>query len=128
MRKPPQNAALAFEALLPAFPHQRKVEELHRYSPLEAPVATFRQPHASHPALPNLREQRVRANGLARQSGSVRQPEAAVFQKTFLRQLAMFVKECHQLRRQLRILFAERAQPRGALTVSHSQRLIEIRT
>src|ERR1700687_1728444 len=109
MRKPPQNAALAFEALLPAFPHQREVEELHRYSPLEAPVATFRQPHASHPALPIVRERSDGAKGWPRQSGSVRQPEAAVFQKTFLRQLAMFVKECHQLPRQLRVLFAERA-------------------
>jgi len=35
MCQPTQNAAFAFEPLLAALPHQRDIENLHRYAPLK---------------------------------------------------------------------------------------------
>ncbi len=105
--KAPNNSAFAFEALLAAFPHPRKVEEFHRHPPLEATIASFGQPHASHATLADLRDQRVWSQCLACEPRSVRQLEAAILQKAFLRQQAMFVEECHQLRSQRRILLAQ---------------------
>jgi len=51
MNETGEYSALAFESFLAALPHERDVEEFHRYSPFKSSVVSFRQPDAAHAPL-----------------------------------------------------------------------------
>src|SRR5258705_12905294 len=97
-----QNAAFALEPLFAALPHQRNIENLHRYAPLKPSVASFRQPDRAHSAMADLRNQSVNTKGLTNQASPSWQLQTIPFEETFLRQRAMLTKEYFQFTRQSR--------------------------
>src|SRR6266568_2541167 len=59
-----QNAAFAREPLFAALPHQREIENFHRYAPLKSSVVSFRQPDGAHSPIADLRNQGVDTQSL----------------------------------------------------------------
>jgi hypothetical protein len=106
MSEPAKDAAFAFESFFSRAPGERNVYEFHRSLSLEPAVTTTGEPDASHSALANLRDQRVRTKRLARESCGIRQLEPPILQKTFLRQHPVFFEKPSQLRSQCGILLA----------------------
>src|SRR5580692_94547 len=92
MRQPTENAALAFESTFAAFPHLCDMDELHRHFSLKAPIVALGQPNASHAALADLRNQRIRSNSLAGQPPRPGCRSRAILQKTFLSQYAVLIE------------------------------------
>ena len=117
MRQPAEDAALAFESLRAAAARERNTEELDRRLALEASVAALREPDAAHSALAKERHQRVRADGLARESRLTQRRNRALFEETLLCQRAVLREERLQMAGQLGILFprARPARPRAPL-------------
>src|SRR6516162_7472413 len=102
-----QNSALTFETLLAAFPHQRDIENLHRYAPFKSPVASLGQPDGAHSPMADLRNQGVDAENLTCQSTVARQFRSARLEKTLLRQYAVLPKQYFQLIGQSGVLTLE---------------------
>src|SRR6516225_641040 len=123
-----QNSALTFETLLAAFPHQRDIENLHRYAPLKSSVASFGQPDGAHSSMADLRNQGVDAENLTCQTRAPRQFQSARLEKALLRQCAVLAKQYFQLIGQSRVLALEGGQPSRALIVRHLERFVEVRT
>ena len=74
MPQPPQDGALAAEALLAHPADHRRVQQLDRHLSLEAPVAAAGPPDGAHPALAQRRHQRVGADDLPGQRRRRRRP------------------------------------------------------
>src|SRR6266704_1847905 len=128
MLQPAQNAPFALEPLFATLPHQRDIENLHRYAPFKSSVVSFRQPDGAHSPVADLRYQGVNTQSLACQARPARQFQSARLQKTFLRQQAVLAKQYFKLIGQGWVLVLERGQPDRALVVCHLQRFVKVWT
>src|SRR5882724_12512995 len=99
-----QNAAFALEPLFATLPHQRNIENLHRYAPLKSSVVSFRQPDGAHSPLADLRNQSVDTKSLTCQAKLSRQFQCTRLEKTFLGQHAVLTKQYFQLIHKSRFL------------------------
>src|SRR6267378_4895682 len=99
-----QNVAFALEPLFAAFPHQRNIENFHRYVPLEPSVSSFRQPNGAHSPVADLRDQSVDTKSLTCQAKPSRQFQCTRLEKAFLGQHAVLTKQYFQLIHKSRVL------------------------
>src|SRR6266699_1668009 len=82
MLQPAQNAPFALEPLFATLPHQRDIENLHRYAPFKSSVVSFRQPDGAHSPVADLRYQGVNTQSQARQAIPKRSPPENLPQTT----------------------------------------------
>src|ERR1700730_975847 len=127
MRKPAQNTPLTFESCLTASAHQCYVQELNCYLAFETSIAALREPHASHTALPDRRQKRVRIDGFARTCRRAGRKRWPLLKEPFLRQRLVLLEKGLKLVRKSRIQCAQGRQPAGTRFFRHGKRFIEIR-
>lgn len=129
MRETPQDAAFTLEAVLIALANEGGVKKFHRDLSLEAPVATFSQPHAAHTALADCRNQGVRSNQLPRRPRCVlRRHGDGILHESVSNQREMLLDERLQVGGQGGILRRERYQQRLAFLIIHVERLLQVRS
>ena len=113
----------------PPLPSERNIEELDRHLALEASVAALRQPHAAHSALANLRDQRVRAEGLARESRLHGSAEPGLLRENLLcASTRCSSSSVCKWPASAGFCSPSERQPGRALLFRHGQRLIQVRT
>src|ERR1700722_13996185 len=73
------------------------VKKFHGDLPLKSTVASLRQPHAAHSALPDLRHQPVVAKGLPGQCSPTRELDRPPLQELLLHQSTMLMEKRFQV-------------------------------
>jgi hypothetical protein len=106
MSKLAENAPLALETFDATACGDRKMQELDRYEPLEAAIASLRQPDASHASLPEWRNQSVRADDLPGERRFRRQKRLPL-KKVRFRDNPLRMKKSFQKRRDFRLICAQ---------------------
>ncbi len=123
VRQPRQDRALAAEALLAGAADEAQVQQLDGGAALEAAVAAPGQPHRPHPALSDLRLERVGPERLAGQRR--RRQVRTELEKCFAVEFGTMGEQRLQLGRQDRLLAAQLLEPDGALGLGHFERPVE---
>jgi len=102
-----QNAAFSLEPLFGILAKTANVKQLDGNPATESPVAALRQPDTAHASMSDLGEQRIHAHLLACQSPSQQERRPLFFEKPFVGQFPMFLKQPFQCAGQSNILCSQ---------------------
>jgi hypothetical protein len=125
MAQPRQNVSLAAEALLCLLADAADVQELHGRLAFVSAVRAPGQPHASHPALAERLDQRVRAQRLARERRAWRE---SALEEALLPDPVVFGEQHLQLVRHRRGAGAQALQPGQPRRIRDIEDLVEVGT
>jgi Lon protease-like protein len=117
MRKPAENCSLTLESLFANSTKQPGTQELDRSLALKASIATLGQPHRSHAAISDWRNQAVRSNRLTGKTPRVLRQERGFFKKPRLLDRAMLIQKLLQVLRDVWMFVAERFEPLGPVLI-----------
>ena len=127
MHEPGEDRALPPEALPAGAADEARVEKLDRDPSFEAAVAALRQPDASHAALADGLDQRVRADRLAGERGASRRRRGRVFEEFLAGDVVVQRQQPVETLGELRIVRSQSRELGGSLGRGEIEEPIEMR-